>query len=59
MLLDICKERGFDFGEGVKRARAVATLMAISGKKKGQGEDVTLLESQIPEERQRTEVWLP
>lgn len=58
MLLDICEESGFDLGEGVKRARAVATLMIISGEKMRSGY-VTLLESQVPEEWQSTEVWLP
>ena len=58
VFLDVYEQRKFDLSEGVRRARAVATLVVITEKKGGQGRNVTLLMSLVPEEHQSTEVWL-
>jgi len=37
VLLDVCEHRVLDLGKGVQRARAVATLVAITGEKRRSG----------------------
>ena len=40
VLLDVCELRKYDLGEGVRHARAVATLVLITREKEGRGRGV-------------------
>jgi len=40
VLLDVCEQRKFGLGEGVRHARAVGTLVLIIREKEGQGRGV-------------------